>query len=87
MSEKTEADTQDTEANETGNTESAAAETEGTEAKVQAPKKQNPIGRVIFLAITAACFAYLYYRLNGAAARESLPLTEYMSQVFANVAW
>ncbi|MEC8356637.1 MAG: hypothetical protein VXZ91_04405 [Pseudomonadota bacterium] len=52
-----------------------------------AKKKQSPLGRIIFLLITGACFVYLYFRLNGAAAREGLPLTEYMSQVFANVAW
>ena len=52
-----------------------------------AKKKQSPVGRLIFLLITGACFIYLYFRLNGAAARESMPLTEYMTQVFANVAW
>ena len=52
-----------------------------------AKKKQSPVGRLIFLLITGACFVYLYFRLNGAAARESMLLTEYMTQVFANVAW
>ena len=52
-----------------------------------AKKKQSPLGRIIFLLITGACFVYLYFRLNGAAAREGLPLAEYMTQVFANVAW
>ena len=51
------------------------------------PRKQGPLGRVIFLGITAACFVYLYFRLNGAAAREELSLVDYMTQVFANVAW
>jgi hypothetical protein len=60
-------------------------ETEMDAAPVR--KKPNPIGRIIFLIITALCFAYLYYRLNGAAAREGLSLIEYMSQVFANVDW
>lgn len=50
-------------------------------------KKQSPLGRLIFLLITSACFVYLYFKLNGAAAREGMPLTEYMTQVFANVAW
>jgi len=45
------------------------------------------LGRAAFLLITAACFAFLYYRLNGAAAREGLPLLEYMTRVFARVAW
>ena len=57
------------------------------EANSAAKKKQSPLGRLIFLLITGACFVYLYFRLNGAAAREGLPLTEYMTQVFANVAW
>lgn len=52
-----------------------------------APRKKSTAGRVVFLIITALCFAYLYYRLNGAAMREGLGLMEYMAQVFANVAW
>lgn len=57
------------------------------EAKAQGKKKANPIGRALFLALTALCFAYLYYRLDGAAAREGLNLIEYMKQVFATVNW
>jgi hypothetical protein len=45
------------------------------------------LGRLVFLAITATCFVYLYYRLNGAAARQGLSLVDYMTQVFANVRW
>jgi hypothetical protein len=56
-----------------------------------APAKTNraskALGRLVFLAIAVGCFAYLYQRLNGAAAREGLPLTGYMTQVFANVRW
>ena len=52
-----------------------------------AEKKQSPVGRLIFLLITGACFVYLYFSIKRAAAREGLPLTEYMTQVFANVAW
>jgi len=64
-------------------------ETMATSDETMAPgkKKPNPIGRVLFLILTAACFAYLYYRLNGAAAREGLSLVEYMSQVFSTVNW
>jgi hypothetical protein len=61
----------------------ADTETEG----LTTPKKKSPIGRIIFLLITAACFAYLYYRLNGAAMREGLSLVDYMSGVFASVDW
>ena len=52
-----------------------------------AQKKVSPAGRIVFLIITALCFVYLYYRLNGAAAREDLSLVAYMTQVFSNVAW
>jgi hypothetical protein len=62
--------------------------TKETKAEVAPGKKKpSPIGRVLFLIITALCFAYLYYRLNGAAAREGLSLVEYMTQVFATVDW
>lgn len=50
-------------------------------------KQPSPIGRILFLILTAFCFAYLYYRLDGAAAREGLSLVEYMTQVFATVDW
>ena len=60
-------------------TESAAPPTTNRGSKA--------LGRLVFLAITAGCFAYLYYRLNGAAARQGLPITDYMTQVFANVQW
>jgi hypothetical protein len=43
------------------------------------------LGRVAFLLITAACFAFLLYRLNGAAARVGLPLVGYMSRELARV--
>ncbi|MSR11299.1 MAG: hypothetical protein EXR84_05795 [Gammaproteobacteria bacterium] len=52
-----------------------------------ARKKPNAIGRVLFLILTAICFAYLYYRLNGAAMREGMTLVAYMTQVFASVNW
>ncbi len=64
-----------------------APSTESENEASQAPRKQGPLGRIIFLGITAACFAYLYYRLNGAAVREGLSLTEYMTQVFSTVQW
>jgi hypothetical protein len=51
-------------------------------------KRASPtLGRAIFLAITAACFLFLYFRLSGAAAREGLPLVGYMTRVFAHVRW
>ena len=44
-------------------------------------------GRVVFLALSVACFAYLYYRLNGAAVRQGLSLVDYMVRVFGDVQW
>ena len=44
-------------------------------------------GRAGLLALSAACFLYLFYRLNGAAVREGLSLVDYMVQVFDNVQW
>ncbi len=69
------------------NDDEAIDNTEQEELAAPAPRKPNRIGRIIFLLLTAVCFAYLYYRLNGAAVREGLSLVEYMTQVFANVAW
>jgi hypothetical protein len=51
------------------------------------PRKPSPVQRVVFLIITLLCFVYLYFRLNSAATREELSLVEYMTGVFANVAW
>ncbi len=44
-------------------------------------------GRIVFLLITIGCFAYLYFRIAGAAAREGLSLAAYMGGVFADVSW
>ena len=52
-----------------------------------ASRSSSTLGRIVFLVITAGCFTYLYYRLNGAATREGLSLVEYMTQVFSNVRW
>ena len=58
-----------------------------TESEPGAPRRSSRLGRIVFLVITAGCFTYLYYRLNGAATREGLPLVEYMTAVFSNVRW
>jgi hypothetical protein len=59
-----------------------------TEPDASAPKQASKtLGRLVFLVIAAVCFLFLYYRLNGAAAREGLPLLDYMTRVFANVRW
>ena len=60
-----------------------------TQSKTESvePKHSGKVGRVLCLAVTAGCFAYLYFRLNAAAMREGLSLIEYMVRVFANVRW
>ena len=58
-----------------------------TELDAPPNRASKTLGRLIFLAIAAACFLFLYFRLNGAAAREGLPLFAYMTRVFANVRW
>jgi hypothetical protein len=57
------------------------------EAPATTNRASKTMGRVVVLAITLACFGFLYYRLNGAAVRQGLTLTGYMAQVFANVRW
>lgn len=61
----------------------AAAESTASAQK----RKSNPWGRLVFALITLACFAYLYFRISGAAGREGLTVVEYMSAVFAQVNW
>src|SRR5262249_21220898 len=59
-----------------------------TDSDAPAPNRSSTmLGRLVFFAIAAACFLFLYYRLNAAAAREGLPLVDYMRHVFANVRW
>jgi hypothetical protein len=43
--------------------------------------------RLVPWLVTAACFAYLYARLAGAAAAQGQSLTSYLAAVFAHVAW
>lgn len=64
-----------------------------TDASVAAPngtpaaRKPSALQRLVFLGITALCFAFLYLRLSGAAEREGLSLVGYMTGVFSNVDW
>ena len=60
--------------------------TESTTQSDVAPRS-SVLSRMVLLGVTLGCFAYLYYRLDGAAAREGLSLIAYMRQVFANVRW
>jgi len=51
------------------------------------PRRQSTLQRIVMIALTAACFVYLYFRIDGAAQREGLPLGEYMAGVFAQISW
>ena len=70
-------------------TDSNAGEPQAATANPDIPQRKKPkaLQRIVFLVLTILCYAYLYYRLNGAALREGLGLGAYMSQVFANVQW
>ena len=50
-------------------------------------KKPKPWQRLLPFLITAACFAYLYTRLDRAAAAEGSRLLPYLVRSFENVSW
>ena len=50
-------------------------------------KKPKPWQRLLPFVITAACFAYLYGRLDRAAAAEGSRLLPYLVRSFENVSW
>src|SRR4051794_37247277 len=50
-------------------------------------KKAKAWQRLLPFLITAACFAYLYNRLNHAAAAEGTSLVQYLAKSFENVNW
>jgi hypothetical protein len=56
-------------------------------ASTTAGKKAKPWQRLLPFLITAACFAYLYTRLRGAAAAEGNGLLAYLLRSFENVSW
>ena len=52
-----------------------------------APARPSRGQQLLLWGLALACFAYLYYRISGAAAREQLTLATYLSQVFSEVSW
>lgn len=56
-------------------------------AEVAAKKKPKAWQRILPFLITAACFGYLYTRLNSAAAREGMSFVGYLLKSFENVNW
>ena len=63
--------------------------TDTEQVSPEAPRRRKPsvLQRLVMLGITVLCFVYLYFRVNGAAAREGLPLVDYMAGVFAEISW
>ncbi len=63
-----------------------SGESTGTAGDVRT-KKAKPWQRVLPFLITLACFAYLWNRLNHAAAAQGIGLLAYLGKSFANVNW
>ena len=53
----------------------------------EARQKAKPWQRLMPFLITAACFAYLYNRLNHAALAAGTSLVPYLARSFENVNW
>ena len=52
------------------------------------PRPAAPLWqRVLLWLVTIVCFAWLYTRIDGAAARQGLTAASYLLQVFASVSW
>ena len=56
-------------------------------AAAGAPVRAGRGQQLLLWAIALACFAYLYYRIAGAATREGLTVASYLAQVFSEVSW
>jgi hypothetical protein len=59
-------------------------------ANPAAPPGRKPVAawqKLLPWAITIACFAYLYTKISGAAAREGMDVAAYLLQVFSGVSW
>jgi hypothetical protein len=60
--------------------------TEPSPSQAGASRGRSPL-KLLPWVIAAACFAYLYWRLSAAAAREGTTLVPYMAEVFRSVSW
>jgi hypothetical protein len=58
-----------------------------TETTAAPPPKPARLRQLAMWAVALICFAYLYYRIRGAAAREGLEVSSYMASVFADIQW
>ena len=52
-----------------------------------APSKPTLTRRLLTWAIAFACFGYLYYRIDSAAAREGETAISFLTSVFTRVSW
>lgn len=59
----------------------------GGTAAVTAPPRASGWQRILPWAIALACFAYLYRRVDAAAAREGVEVAGYLGAIFARVSW
>ncbi len=56
-------------------------------SEAQAPPRASPLKRAIPWLTTVACFSYLYFRIDAAAAREGSSAIPFLARVFADVSW
>ncbi|HKJ23702.1 MAG TPA: hypothetical protein VKB65_02690 [Myxococcota bacterium] len=61
--------------------------TEDVATEPAGPRKRGLATRILPWAITIACFAFLYSRMAGPAAREGLTVAGYLGRIFAQVSW
>jgi hypothetical protein len=64
-----------------------APEAAAAAAAAAPARKQSPLARAIPWAIALACFVYLYFRIDAAAARQGSSFVPYLAGVFAGVPW
>jgi len=65
-----------------------AADIEAPDAGAPAgPRRPGLAARIVPWVVALACFGYLGWKLNGAAAREDMTLLPYLLSVFADVPW
>ncbi len=63
------------------------SEASGDVTELPSKRRTSPWARIVPWAITAACFAYLYVRIDGAAARQGSSFVPYLVGVFESVSW
>jgi hypothetical protein len=56
-------------------------------SEAQTAPRPSPLKRAIPWVITIVCFTYLYFRIDGAAAREGSSAIPFLARVFADVSW